>query len=388
MTEPTTTLKRRRPRGEGSIYQVSGGRWRAAIVTVDPDTGARTRRVVSGTTFEQTRDRMADLRRDIEQGVRAGKPKTIDAFVGPWLAALKGRVRPSTWRSHEQYLRLYIRPALGRLRLSGLTPTHVERMTAGMVDRGLSGTTARGARTTLRLLLRDAQRDGAVARNVAALARPPRQTRPEMHVLTADETRRFLEATADDEYGPLFALAALTGLRQGEVLGLAWGDVADLDGPTPTLTVRRALARMAGGWGLSEPKTARSRRTLELGATAARALRRQRSRWRAAKIAAGDLWQDRDGLVFTDALGRALKGTEVTRAFSAALARLKLPHVRFHDLRHGVASMLLAQGVPLKLVSEQLGHSTITITADVYAHVSREQRREAASAIERALGGE
>jgi integrase len=209
-----------------------------------------------------------------------------------------------------------------------------------------------------------------------------------MRVLTADETRTFLEGAADDEMGPLYAVAALTGLRQGELLGLGLADLGDLDGTRPTLTVRRALARVTGGWALAEPKTDRSRRTLELGPTVARALRRQRARQELARRVAGDLWQNRDGLVFTDELGRALTGTEVTRAFSTALARLGLPHVRFHDLRHGAASMMLAQGVPLKLVSEQLGHSTITITADVYAHVSREQRRDAADAIERAIGGE
>jgi integrase len=152
--------------------------------------------------------------------------------------------------------------------------------------------------------------------------------------------------------------------------------------------VRRSLARASGGgYALAEPKTSRSRRTLELGATTVRALRRQRVRQAEARLAAGDLWQDRDGLVFTDSIGRALDPAIVTRTFSATLARLGLPHVRFHDLRHGVASLLLAQGVPLKLVSDALGHSTISITADTYAHLDREQRREAANAIERAIGG-
>src|SRR5207247_625275 len=108
---------------------------------------------------------------------------------------------------------------------------------------------------------------------------------------------------------------ATTGLRQGEALGLSWADVAGLDGPTPSLTVRRSLARSAAGWALAEPKTARSRRTLELGSTAAAALRRQRLRQKEARLAAGDLWQDRDGLVFTDRIGRLLDGTVVTRTF-------------------------------------------------------------------------
>jgi integrase len=393
-----TTPKRRRPRGEGSIYRCADDRWRGALIVTDPDTGARVRRLVSGRTQAEVRDRLRDLRRQLEQGigVQPGQPKTLAAYVAAWLPALQQRVRPATWRAHEQYLRLYVLPALGALSLSQLTPTAVERMTATMkparrarssaIERQLSPTTARGARTTLRLVLRDAERDGLVSRNVAALARPPRMERHELAVLTADETRRLLAGTEADALGPLYAVAATTGLRQGELLGLTWPDVDGLDGGSPSLTVRRSLARAAGGgWELAEPKTARSRRTLELGTTAARALRRQRTRQKEARLAAADLWQDRAGHVFTDPIGRPLNGSVVTHSFQMALALLGLPRVRFHDLRHGAASLMLAQGVPLKLVSDQLGHSSIAITADTYSHLDREQRRESSDAIERAL---
>jgi len=387
MTEATTP-KRRRLRGDGALFEDTSGRWRGAIVVTDPDTGIRVRHTVSGRTMAVARERLDKLRRDLGQGIglKPGRPKTLAAYVAVWLPSLRQRVRPSTWRSHEQYLRSYILPAIGAAALAQLTPTSVERMTAAMIGRGLSPTTARGARTTLRMILRDAERDGVVARNVAALARPPRLVRHELQVLTADETRRLLDGTAGDDLGPLFTVAAVTGLRQGEILGLRWQDV-DLVGGAPTLTVNRSLARTADGYELAEPKTARSRRTLDLAPVAVAALRRQRTRQKAARLAAGDLWQDTRHLVFTDQLGRALRGANVTHTFSDALARLGLPHVRFHDLRHGAASMLLAQGVPLKVVSETLGHSGIAVTADTYAHLDRAQRREAADAIERAIGG-
>lgn len=391
MAEATTPKapKRRRPRGEGSIYETKSGGWRAAIVVPDPDSGKTVRRVVRGRDFDEVKERLRRLREDVEHGaVEPGRARTVAAYAATWTPALRQRVRPSTWRSHEQYLRLYVLPAIGAAKLRTLTPTAVERMTAGMIARGLSPTTAKGARTTLRMMLRDAERDGLVVRNVAALARPPRTERHELQVLTVAETRRFLEGTADDDLGPLFALAAMTGMRQGEVLGLRWADV-DVDGPSPTLTVRKSMARAAdGGFALAEPKTSRSRRTLELAPAAAAGLRRQRPRQKVARLAAGDLWRNVDGLVFTDPIGRPLRSYTVTRAFSAALTRLGLPHVRFHDLRHGAASLMLAQGVPLKVVSETLGHSGIAITADTYAHLTRELRREAADAIERAIGGE
>jgi integrase len=212
--------------------------------------------------------------------------------------------------------------------------------------------------------------------------------RHEMKILTAEQTRVVLDGTADDPFGPLFAIAATTGLRQGELLGLSWPDLA-LDASRPTLTVRRSLARGEPGSApmLAEPKTSRSRRTIELGPTAVRALKRQKARQAAAKLAVGpDLWQDVDSLVFTDEVGRPLHPWAVTKEFSAALQRLGLPHVRFHDLRHGVASLLLAQGVPLRLVSEQLGHGSIQITSDVYAHLDSESKRASADALERAIG--
>lgn len=407
MADTTTARgpKRRRPRGEGSIYQTADGRWRAAIVATDPETGQKVRRVVSGRTQAEVRDRLRNLRRDVEHGaVAPGKPKTVASYITTWLPALRGRVRPTTWRYHESLIRLRILPELGSIPLADLTPTRIEKWTAAIIAgtgpkvarRGespaplppASPTTARGARGTLRMILRDAERDRLVARNAAALARPPRGVRHELRVLTAVETRRLVDGTAEDALGPLYALAALTGLRQGEVLGLRWSDL-ELDSPEPTVTIRRAYARSGtGGWADAETKTSRSRRTLDLPAAAAAALRRQRTRQKEARLAAGTMWQDTVGAVFTDPIGRRITGAAVTHRFSRDLDRLGLPHVRFHDLRHGAASLMLAGGVPLKVVSETLGHTGIAITADTYAHLDRAQRREAADAMERAIGGE
>ena len=390
MTEPTTekTPKRRRPRGEGSTYESADGRWHSAIVVVDSRTGARVRHVTSGRTMAAAQDRMTKLRAELASTGRASSRTTVAEFMTTWLESERARVRAATFRGRRLHVRNYIIPAIGRLRLAELRPSDVERMTAAVVAGGRSGVSARHARATLRRALGDAQRDGLVVQNVAALSRPPKVERHEIRVLTAVETRTLIEGTVDDDLGPVYAIAAATGLRQGEILGLAWSDVDGLDGTAPTLTVRHSWSRTATGWDLAEPKTRRSRRTIELGETVVRILRRQRTRQKEARLAAGaDLWQNARSLVFTDSIGRPLTGAIVSRQFVLALSRLGLPRVRFHDLRHGVASMLLAQGVPLKLVSEQLGHSTISITADTYAHLDREQRRAASDAIERAIAG-
>jgi integrase len=172
-------------------------------------------------------------------------------------------------------------------------------------------------------------------------------------------------------------------MREGEVLGLRWSDV---DLVRRTVTVRRSLARTRQGWALAEPKTPRSRRTIPLASEAVAALRRQRTAQKAARVAAGSAWSNDLDLVFTDAAGRPHKGSNVTKDFAAALRRLALPHVRFHDLRHGAATLMLAAGLDLFTVSRHLGHSTIAITADTYGHLTSDRRRDAADAIEQAIG--
>jgi integrase len=331
----------------------------------------------------------------------AGRAVTVAEYLAQWIERDRARVRPSTWLVREQHVRLWLIPALGRIALVRLTSTDVERALAAFlkVGRPVTGAeAAKGARprrtavsprtvthirTTLRIALNDARREGLVGRNAAGDARPPRVPVTSIAYLSAPDVRRLLDATRDDEYGPLYALAASTGLRQGELLGLAW---ADLDLAAGTLTVRRSLARTAeGGYALAQPKTARSRRTIPLPGTARDALLRRRGRQDAAQAAAGSAWQDRDGLVFTDSIGRILVPHHVSYAFGRARAAAGVPRVRFHDLRHSAATLMLAEGVPLAVISEWLGHSGIAITAAYYAAVVPTLRRDAADAMDRAL---
>ena len=375
-----TVSHSRRSNGEGSLYRTGTGRWRGAVLVTNPLTGAQQRRYASGRTRAEAAARLEAIRRDAAAGTFATDATTAEYLVA-WLPSARSRLRPSTYAETVRHVERYFIPIIGEIPLTRLSPTDVERAMGILTHRGYSPQTVIHARATLRRALHDAQRDGLVIRNAAALARPPRAERREMRPLTADELRSLLDATADDPMGPLFAVAAGTGLRLGELLGLRWTDVTD-----GSLTVRRSLARAeGGGWAMAEPKTRRSRRTVMLPAVARLGLDRQRERQAAARVAAGSTWQDRVNVVFTDAIGRPLNPTAVSHAFRAAADRLGLP-VRLHDLRHTAASLLLGAGVPLKVVSETLGHSSIAITADVYAHVTPELRREAADAMDRALG--
>ena len=405
MAEATTTPRvRHRSPGEGSVYEVREGHWRGALSWTDSE-GLRHRRAVSAHTSADARDKLDELRRELKLGTLtpAGKGAKLGEYLADWIEREKTHIRPSTWRGRETHVRCYLIPALGRRPLSRLTPAEVERALANFTTAGrpvtendrkrgrqkhepVSPLTARHVRATLRIALAAAVREGRLGRNAAADARPPYVAHRAVSYLSAPDVRLLLEATRDDPYGPVYALAASTGLRLGELLGLAW---SDLDGLAGSLTVRRSLAvALNGGWKLAEPKSARSRRTIPLPARAREALALQRGRHEAAKAAVGTTWQDRDNLVFTDAIGQPLRPGAVSSAFQKAREAAKLPPVTFHDLRHSAATLMLAEGVPLAVISEWLGHAGIAITATHYAAVVPALRRDAADALDRALSGE
>ena len=248
---------------------------------------------------------------------------------------------------------------------------------------GAKPQTVRNIHAVLRRALTQALRWGAVSRNVATLVDLPRVDRHEVRGLSPTDAKAVMAAVAGDRIESLVLLTLSTGLRQGEVLALRWQDV-DLE--VDTVQVRYSLQRMPGrGVELVEPKTTRSRRTLALPTRTAMALRDHRKRQLAQRLWAGSRWQEGD-FVFTSSVGTPMVGAEVTRRFQALLGAAGLPAMRFHDLRHGAASLLLAQGVHPRVVMEMLGHSTITLTMNTYSHVIPDLQREAATKMEAALG--
>jgi integrase len=389
-----TIRNRRRSAGEGSVYEAADGRWRGAISWTEPD-GSRRRRLVTGRTSAEARNKLDELRAKLRVGkLRPSGSRTVAEYLAGWLERDRDRVRPSTWRSREMHVRCYLVPALGHVALARLSSSDVENALRTFQRSGsptlpaarrrpLSPLTVRHIRATLRRALNAAQRSGLVDRNAAADAAPPYVAHRLVSYLSAPDVRRMLDGTRGDPFGPLYALAVTTGLRLGELLGLSW---ADIDEAAGTLTVRRSLAEAGDRrWALADPKSARSRRTLPLPRVARDALDRAHEQQEAAKASAGTVWQDRAGLIFTDMVGRPLDPRNASHAFQVARRRLGLPPVRFHDLRHSAATMLLSAGVPLAVISEMLGHAGIAITASHYAAIVPELRREAADAMDRAL---
>ncbi len=281
---------------------------------------------------------------------------TVGAFLEDWLTdVVRLSVRPRTYVSYRYIVRLHLSPSLGHRQLATLSPADVQAFLNAKSAAGLSPRTVAYLRGVLRQALGHAERMDLVFRNVARLARPPRIPRRPVSPLTVEQARTFLAAIRGDRLEALYLVALGCGLRQGEILGLRWSDV-DLD--VGTLTVRHALARIEGQLVLVEPKSATSRRVVPLPALVRDALLAHRLRQDQEHLPLrpqpGDVFAD---LVFTTTLGTPLDGISVTRRFQRILAAAGLPHQRFHDLRHACASLLLAQGVPARVVMETLGHS-------------------------------
>jgi integrase len=236
--------------------------------------------------------------------------------------------------------------------------------------------------SVLRAALNQAVRWRMVHYNAAAMVSTPRVSRREVLALTPEEARRLLDAARGDRLEALYSVALALGLRQGEALGLQWSDI-DLD--TGTLRVRRASQRIPHqGTQLVETKTARSRRTLIMPPIVIRALHAHRARQAMERLAAGKRWTDLD-LIFPSERGTLADGPNITHRFHKLLKRAELPPMRFHDLRHACASLLLVQGVHPRVVMETLGHSQISLTMNTYSHVLPVLQREAAEQMEAIL---
>lgn len=339
------------------------------------------RHYVLAPTHKETLER---LRRAMSEAEVRSKPTdgrlTVAAYLERWLeTSVRPRCKPTTTASYAETVRRYITPHLGRIALAKLRPEDVRAMLAALATTNLSPTTQRYAYSVLRIALGRAYKDEVILRNVAEMVDPPAKARVTIEPLSLDDTRAFLSSLAETRLGALYTTAIATGLRQGELLALRWDDV-DLD--RSLLRVRHTLER--GTRTLTEPKTAGSVRDVPLSEFAVVALRGWATRQKRDRLAAGPAWEE-GGLVFTTPRGRPLDGVNVTHDLQATLERAGLRRQRFHDLRHLNATLMLDAGVPIEVVSRNLGHSSIRTTVDTYGHITDERRRAAAERLDSVL---
>jgi integrase len=360
----------------------------------DPATGKRRRRSRSG--YKTQRAATAAMRtamRAAETGtVEPGEAPTVAAYINEWLAGRRQSLRPSTWAGYKDALEGRVVPRLGALRIDRVTAKHIADLVAELVEHGgrddrrgpgLASKTVRATITVLNRVFADAVRRGLIARNPAEHVDRPRVVDKEMAWWTVDEARRFLDHVAGDRLEALWTLALTTGMRRGELLGLKWGDI-DFD--AGRLAIRRTLIETANQVRWSEPKTAASRRVVALDPGTVALLRTHRRLQLEERLAVAAGYMD-DRIVFASISGECLHPASVSKAFGRYVEAAGVPRIRFHDLRHTAATMMLEQGVPLKVVTERLGHSSTRITADLYQHVGETMQDDAARRLGAALLG-
>lgn len=380
-------------------YTVKKGNHYYAVVYegIDPGTGKEKRRwYPAGARKADAQRLVTELVKQKNDGdYRAPDRITLGTYLTErWLPIQQGRLRPSTYDSYRRNIELHVVPRIGAIPIRRLAPEDLDALYADLRthgrrdgEGGLSVKTVRYIHLMLRKALADAARKGTVPRNVATLADAPKLSaapRRPMKVWEAEQLRFFLDGCRSNRLHPAFHLAAHTGMRRGEILGLRWCDV---DLGVRRLAIRQTVVSVAYKITVSDVKTASARRSIDLDERTIATLRSWRKKQMEERLALG-LGRDDAGLVFARPDGAPLHPDFVSQTFDRLVARLKLPAIRLHDLRHTHASLLLRANVPVKVVSERLGHTNPSFTISTYQHVMPGMQAEAATTFSDLLYGE
>jgi integrase len=354
-------MAKQRGNNEGSIYLRTDGRWCASITLEN-----RRRKYLYGKTRRDVQEQLKIALREQQQGTLLTTPyQTMQQFLTQWLETHRSHVRVRTYERYEQFVRLYLIPAIGHVQMQKLTAIQINNLYASLGKR-LSSSTLNTLHMMLHKALEDAVRWGLIVRNVSDAVSAPRREHYEIHSLTLEQAQQLLAAAKGDSLEALWMLALTTGMRRGEILALKWQDISFAQS---MLQVRRSFTRAPGNRYIeTEPKTQKSKRSIMLASVTVETLKQHRVRQLEAKLQAGPDWIDND-LVFCTSLGTPINPNWVLERFKKLLQKAALSHMRFHDLRHSAATLLLSLGVHPKIVQELLGHNRIQETMDTYSHV-------------------
>lgn len=356
--------------GEGSIVLRKDGRWMATL-TLDSK-----RKYFYGNTQKEALEKRRAAQREHAQGILAtGPTQTLKVYLNHWLEDVhKPSVGIRTYLGYRGKLKNYIFPALGHVQLQKLTPQHIQSFYAKMLKEGLKASTINGMHNILHSALDNAVRWNLVSRNVSDLVTKPRKVKHKIQPLTEEQARTLLDAVKGDILEGIITVTLVTGLRRGEVLGLKWDDI-DLE--NKYIYIRRSVGR-AYNYGIivSKPKSESGLRVIKLPNIVIDVIAQHRVRQDAAKAHLGTKWQD-SGYVFCNSKGKFLGESQLHIMYKRLLKRAMLPNIRFHDLRHSAATIMISMGINPKVVQEILGHSTISMTMDTYAHVLPSMQQDA-----------
>ena len=370
-------MARKRGQNEGSIYQRKDGLWTVSV-------SIQNKRISKYfKTQAECREWLRKTLNQVQNGLTMeGAKTTLEEFLNQWLISYRSSVHPNTIVQYEGIIRLHLIPVLGRIKLKDLRTDQIQALINAETKKGTSPRMVRYIHSVLRRSLNIAMRWGMIGRNPAPGVTLPKLKRKEMNTLNDSQVRVFLSVAKGLRYEALFWMAVSTGLREGELFGLRW---SDLDWEKKHLRVQRQLQRIQGkGMVFTEPKTASGKRMIVLSTGMIAKLREHLNYQQMERVSAGSRWQEND-LLFPSTHGTPMDPSNMYKDFKGTLRLADLPDIRFHDLRHTAATLMLQQGTHPKIVQERLGHSDISLTLNTYSHVLPSMQEEAAEKMDEIL---
>ena len=369
-------MAKKRANNEGSIFQRPNGKWRAQV-TID---GRRL-----SFTADTQREGLAwiqDTKNQIDNGLTFQATDTsLQEFLGEWLTTVSSSSSKGTHFTYSWTVQKRIIPYIGKVNLMDLRPDRIQRFYNYLQKEGLSPHAVAVTHKTLRVAMSHAVKLRLIVRNPCSGTTPPKPEQTEMQFYDDRQVRSLLKRAREitTKFYPLYYLAIHTGMRQAELIGLKWQDI---DWSLSTLQVKRQVRHFRGAsYVFLEPKSKSGTRTIVLGKQALEVLRNHKREQETWISSVGQDWTNLD-LVFPSGAGTPLTASNIRRDFRKLLGASELPKIRFHDLRHTAASLMLNHGIPVLIVSKRLGHSKPSITLDVYGHLIPSRQEEAAQLMD------
>ncbi len=367
-------MAKKRGQNEGSITKRKNGTYMVQLSV----NGKRVTKYFK--TKKEANKWRIDTLHKVQRGLfYPGKKITLAEYLEEWLKARQGSIKHKTLFQYRRIVEMHINPILGKIKLNDLQPSQIQAFYNIKVESGTGVRTVRLMHSVLHCALNHALKLGIIYRNPSDAIYKPKVTKHEMSVLDENQVKALLIAARGKRLEVLFKVAITTGLRQGEILGLKWGD---LDWDTYQLNIKRQVQRVPEkGLVFSEPKTAAGKRMIVLGPDTIMYLKEHLKRQMVEREFKGAKWQD-NNLIFPSSIGTPLDQSNLNRQYKQLLREANLPNIRFHDLRHTAESLMLKQGVSVKVVQERLGHSDAGLTLNVYSHVIPGMQKEAAQKMD------
>lgn len=370
-------MAKKRGHNEGSIYKRKDGYWVGQIAIGNKHEYKYFK------TQKEAREWLKMKHSQLDAGVDLAKADTtITEYLKEWLSTKSMEIRPKTYDQYKGIINRHINPNIGRIKLKDLRPDQIQVLYNKKLRDGTSSRTVKMIHSVLHCALNHAVKMGLIGRNPTDAVTKPRLRRKEMKVLDDNQARTFLMSASKSRNAAFYHLAVATGLRQAELFGLKW---SDLDWDSMRLQIQRQIQRVRGhGLVFTEPKTANGRRVVVLGKSTKAVLQDHFKRQQIERQFAGNRWVETD-LIFTSTIGTPIDHRNLFREFKELLKEAGLPDIRFHDLRHTAATLMLQQNIHPKVVQERLGHSDISLTLNTYSHVLPGMQEEAAEKMDTLL---